>query len=279
MMQKVDPKSKEKRDRAKQAVNLAMESRWEEATSVNKGILELFPDDVEALNRLGKALSELGRYSKARQAFQRVVELSPGNSIARKNLSRIALLREDSQPAPSRQGVPPHFFIEETGKTRVISLVDQAPKEVLAKIAAGEPVYLEPREHKLLAKNSLGEELGTVEPKLGLRLLRLMRGGNRYEAATTSLNDKEIQVIIKEIYQHPAQMGRPSFLPRGHDDFRSAAWEGAFHYSADEDEQPAGDQADDWGDEGESDLDDPALPKRTSSRARRQLSAEEDGDL
>ena len=279
MMQQVDPRSKEKKDRAKQAVSLAMEQSWEEAASVNRGILALFPDDVEAFNRLGKALSELGRYSEARQAFQRAVELCPSNSIARKNLSRIGLLREDSPPAPSRKGVPPHFFIAETGKTGVTCLVDQAPKEVLAKMAAGEPVYLEPREHKLLVKNSLGEELGTVEPKLGLRLLRLIRGGNRYEAATTSLNDRGIQVIIKEIYQHPSQMGRLSFLPRRHDDSRPNVWEGAFPGSADEDEEPAGDQADDWGYEAEAGLNDLALPKRPSSRARRQPSAEEDEDV
>ena len=279
MMQQVDPGSKVKKDRAKQAVNLAMEQRWEEAASVNRGILELFPDDVEAFNRLGKALSELGRYSEARKAFQRAVKLCPSNSIARKNLSRIGLLREDSPPAPSRQGVPPHFFIAETGKTGVTCLVDQAPKEVLAKMAAGEPVYLEPREHKLLVKNSLGEELGTVEPKLGLRLLRLMRGGNRYEAATTSLNDRGIQVIIKEIYQHPSQMGRLSFLPRRHDDFRPNVWKGRSAAAPTRTKSPQVIRPTDWGYEGEADLDDLALPKRPSSRARRQPSAEEDEDV
>ena len=44
-----------KRRRSKQAVALAMEGRWREAIAINKEIIEGFPDDVEAYNRLGKA--------------------------------------------------------------------------------------------------------------------------------------------------------------------------------------------------------------------------------
>ena len=278
MVQQAETKSRVKREQARQAVNLAMESRWEEAVSVNREILKSSPDDVEALNRLGKALSEMGKYSKARRAFQRGLEISPSNSIARKNLDRIGLLREDSPQRPSRQGVPPHFFIEETGKTRVTSLMDTAPKELLAKMTAGEPVFLEPREHKLVGKNSLGERLGMIEPKLGLRLLRLMRGGNKYEAAITSLDEQGIRVIIKEIYQHPSQIGKLSFPSKGHEGIRAFASEGVVSYGIDEDEEPRP-EADDWGDEREPGLEDAGEYKRLSSRTREHAGAEEEEEL
>ena len=46
-----------------------MEGRWEAATEVNRSILDLFPEDMEAFNRLGKALLESGDYIEARSAF------------------------------------------------------------------------------------------------------------------------------------------------------------------------------------------------------------------
>ena len=43
-----------------------MESRWQEAADTNRSIIELFPEDIEASNRLSKALPELGDYPQAR---------------------------------------------------------------------------------------------------------------------------------------------------------------------------------------------------------------------
>ena len=49
-----------KRNLDREAVNLALHGEWQRAAEVNKAILELFPDEVEAMNRLVKALIELG---------------------------------------------------------------------------------------------------------------------------------------------------------------------------------------------------------------------------
>ena len=49
--------------------------------------------------------------------------------------------------------------------------------------------------------------MGSVEPKLTARLLRLVRGGNQYEAAVTSASAQELSLIIRETYKHPSQAG------------------------------------------------------------------------
>ena len=54
-----------KRDLDREAVDLALKGEWERATEVNRAVLELFTDDVEAMNRLAKALMELGDYGEA----------------------------------------------------------------------------------------------------------------------------------------------------------------------------------------------------------------------
>ena len=57
-----------KRDLDREAVDLALKGEWERATEVNRAVLELFTDDVEAMNRLAKALMELGDYGEPTMA-------------------------------------------------------------------------------------------------------------------------------------------------------------------------------------------------------------------
>src|SRR2546423_7490972 len=71
------------------AIDRALASQWEEAVTTNRNILNIFPNDAEAYNRMGKALSELGRYSEARQAYNQTLKYSPNNTIAKKNLDRL----------------------------------------------------------------------------------------------------------------------------------------------------------------------------------------------
>jgi len=103
--------------RSKQAVALAMEGRWREAVSANQSLIENFPNDVTAYNRLGRAYMELGEYSQAGEAYRRAMELDPYNVIAKKNLERLSRLGEavvDSQGGLDK--VEPQQFVEETGK-------------------------------------------------------------------------------------------------------------------------------------------------------------------
>ena len=44
---------------SKQAIALAMQGRWREAVAANKSLIESFPNDVDAYNRLGRAYMEL----------------------------------------------------------------------------------------------------------------------------------------------------------------------------------------------------------------------------
>ena len=208
-------RSKIRREKSKEAIALAMENRWEEAITVNRSILELFPEDIEAHNRLGKAFFELGEYGEARAAFAKALQLSPSNIIASKNLHRLTLLRNEEQLPKKGRKLLPHHFLEESGKTAVAVLEHPAGKEMLAKITAGDAVTLRVVGRTLLAESNEGEYLGQISPRLALRLIRLMEGGNQYEAAVTRLSGDEVTIIIREVFQHPAQRGMTSFISRG----------------------------------------------------------------
>ena len=211
----VEDKEKARKDRAKQAIALAMQSRWKEAEVVNRSILRDFPEDLEAYNRLGKALSELGRNREAKEAFQRALEISPNNGIAKKNLDRLMRLGDDAPRANARSNATRHVFIEESGKAGVTSLVNLALPDVLLMLAPGHTVRLDIDGGGLRTLEASGEYVGQVEPRLGTRLTRLIKGGNQYEATVTSVGEREVTIIVREVYQHPSQTGVASFPSRG----------------------------------------------------------------
>jgi len=197
---------------SQEAINLAILGRWEEAVAANRRIIEWVPNDVGAYNRLGRALTELGRFADAREAYSKALELAPDNVIATKNLARLASLSESAATMNAgRHKVASELFITETGKAGVVSLCNLASVEVLAKMGVGAQVHLRLRGQGLVVENEYGEYLGEVEPRYGLRLGRLMRGGNKYAAAILSLGEGGVQVIVREVHQHPSQAGRPSF--------------------------------------------------------------------
>lgn len=199
-------------ERTKRAIALAMQNRWSEAVDANRSLLQDFPDDVEAHNRLGRALTELGRIEEAKSAFRQVLEVSPHNTIARKNLDRLAQL--DSDPQRTRRAGRPavRTFIGDTGKTGVTSLVNLSPPNVLAKVAPGDDVRLELDNRRLnVMGGAANEKLGQIEPKIASRIKRLIDGGNQYEATVKSVDDHEITIIIREVYKHPSQSDMVSF--------------------------------------------------------------------
>lgn len=207
-----------RRQRSKEAIALAMQGRWGEAVVANQEIIASFPHDVDAYNRLGRAYIELGEYGRAKEAYERAIEFDPYNIIAQKNLRRLPYLGEGG-PASSDRAEPQHF-IEETGKAGVVSLYRLAPAGVLARMAAGNKVYLKRDGPGLTVANARGEYLGQVEPRYAQRLIKLMEGGNQYAAAVVRAAEDRVLVIIREVYQDPSQVGLLSFPPRGGESLR-----------------------------------------------------------
>jgi len=245
-----EERARVRRQKADVAIRLALQSRWEEAVTVNRDIVSFYPSDVDAWNRLGKALAELGRYQESREAYTKTLEIDSTNTIARKNVARLAVLGEVAPArAEPKQQLDPQIFIEETGKTGITTLY-RANQEVLARMTAGDRVELRPEGNVLLVENTRGEYLGEVEARLGLRLLKLMQGGNQYAAALTSLANATGRVIIKEVYQHPSQAGRPSFPAIGTEVVRPYIRGSILKHEGEEEEEPV-EEAEGGGEEWE----------------------------
>lgn len=225
------------------AIRLALESKWEEAVDVNQRLLAIAPRDISTLNRLGKAYSELGRYGEAKRSYAEVLDVDPTNSIARKNLDRLADLNDEVAPVRTgHERIDPRLFIEETGKTGFTQLVDLAPREVIARLTAGDQVYLEREGTLLYVKSGAGDRIGRIEPRLANRLIKFMEGGNQYAAGITDLEENMVRLIIRETFQHPSQFGRVSFPAQGGETVRGYIKDTMVRREAEEEE---------YGEEGE----------------------------
>src|SRR5215467_9196161 len=214
--QSAEEKARLKKQWTDLAIQQALASQWEEAVITNRNILNLFPNEPDAYNRLGKAYSELGQYAEARQAYTQTLKYSPNNTIARKNLERLAQLQEEPvQIHAGAERIDPRLFIEETGKTGTTELINLAPASVLAKVGVGDKVQLHVMGHTIHVRNSAGEDIGQIEPRLANRLINFMEGGNRYAAAILAMENGQVRLIIREEYQHPSMFGKVSFPSQG----------------------------------------------------------------
>src|SRR4030067_986895 len=176
MVYQAEDRAKVRRQQAKAAIQLALQGRWDEAANLNKSTIGLLPTDVDAHNRLGKAMTELGRYGEAREAYQKGREIDPLNTIARKNLSRLASLGEVGAPRQATQKLSPQMFIEEMGKTGVTTLL-KPNMEIAARMTAGDQVDLRRDNGWARVKTTANEFIGEGEPRLGQRLVQLEEAG------------------------------------------------------------------------------------------------------
>lgn len=206
-----------KRQLVADALAAALESRWEEALTLNDKIIERFPRDADARNRKGRALIELRQLTAARDAYTESLKADPANMIARRNLQRLETLYNRSEGLPdgdvtASASIPrSNVFIEEIGKTWVDELANPADLGQLAEVSPGEQLRLEVVDSRISVLSDDQVTLGEVDSRIAQRIADLMKSGNRYEVYALGVSSQSLRVIIREVYKDPSVGTRISF--------------------------------------------------------------------
>jgi hypothetical protein len=199
------------RRRAEEARKFAISGDWGAAAEVNRAILEAAPRDIDAMNRLGKSLMEMGNLDEALEVYRQAIAIDPSNVIAQRNAGRIEqLIGAKAADAPAavaafRTGnaVQAGVFVEEVGKTFVTDLIRPTVDAILTQLAPADEVELRIDGKNVSVHDEHGNQLGQLEPQIGQRMVRLMESGNRFKAYIVALTGVTARIILREIYHDP----------------------------------------------------------------------------
>ena len=194
-----------------QAVDYASKNQWSKAIAGNREIIKNFGEDTESLNRLGRAYMENGQFPSAIKAYRKALKIEPLNRIALRNLDRLV----EASPPKAKKGKIREkkvFFLDNADAVVFLEL-EAVDLQVINLLNIGDSLGLEAEGSAVNVVNEVGQYLGMLTPQVGIRLSRLLEGGNKYEVA---LADSAIpaRVAIREEYIHPSQVGKSSFTTK-----------------------------------------------------------------
>jgi len=200
---------------AEEAIDAALSSNWEKALDLNSKIIKDDPGNIDALNRLAHAYFELCDYKLAKKFYSLALDVDQYNPIALKNLKIIQSFKNLSGQKPSlnhHAKILPSLFLQEPGKTKVVSLIKVAEPQKLSKAYCGMGVELSFKNRGITITDEFGGYLGVLPDDIAHRLIRMVKGGNRYSAFIKSIKVNGISILIRETYRASRFKNQPSFL-------------------------------------------------------------------
>ena len=196
------------------AIKAMLLGNWQNATSLNKTLLKEDPNDIDTLNRLAYAFTVLGKIKDAKSTYKKVLKLDTLNQIAMRNMKRLSEVgfRKALKSKKNNFKHLNHTFLEETGKTKIITLVNLAQPKVISLLAAGQSLITMIKRSKIFIQDQNKQYIGVLPDDIGKRLIKLMKGGNAYDAYVKSANEHNVTIFIKEAKRASRYKDYPSFL-------------------------------------------------------------------
>ncbi|MFH2086042.1 MAG: tetratricopeptide repeat protein [bacterium] len=189
------------------AIKAALSSDWEVAVEYNLEILANSPQNVAALNRLGRAYTELGQKEAAKDTYNQVLKIDKYDCIATKNLKLLphqknnlggfTLINED--------------FIELPGITKSVALIKVASRSVLLSLVCKQKLDLVPRTRLVSITTEDKVCIGYLPDDLSLKLRSLIKSGYLYTACLKGASDNTATIFIRELKRPKRPSAGPTF--------------------------------------------------------------------
>jgi tetratricopeptide (TPR) repeat protein len=176
-----------------QAIQAAKTQDWPSAIDYNTQIIEMNPEDVGGLIRLGVAYAQVGNIKEAKKLFTQTLEIDKSNSLAKKHLQKL-----NNKQTISLSTLPAdEQFIEEPGKTKTVELHRLAGKDQLDEIAIGQSCQLKSK-NRFISVEVGKTYVGSLPEDLSARLAKLMKSGNEYSCYIRAISSTSCSVFLKE---------------------------------------------------------------------------------
>lgn len=189
------------------AIQAALKGNWEAAVEINLEILSTSPQNIQALNRLGRAYTELGQKEAASDAYKQVLKIDKYDTIATKNLK---LLPHQKNNLASIV-LADEDFIELPGITKSTQLIKVASRDILLSLSCKQKLDLVPRTHLVSVQTQDKISIGCLPDDLSLKLRSLMKSGYEYCACLKGSSDKGATIFIRELKRPKRVTAVPSF--------------------------------------------------------------------
>lgn len=190
-----------------QAIRKALQGDWEAAVELNLEILVNTPQNIAALNRLGRAYTELGQKDAAEDAYTRVLKIDKYDVIATKNLKLLPHQKSNMSDIT----LSDEDFIELPGLTKSTMLIKVASREILLSLVCKQKLHLIPRTRLVAVTTEDKTCIGCLPDDLSLKLNELIKTGYEYAACLKGVNENTATIFLREIKRPKKTTASPTF--------------------------------------------------------------------
>lgn len=183
-----------------QAINAAIHFHWQEAVGLNEKIIKLDKKNLPAYLRLGFASSQIQKFAAALKFYKKALTIQPSNNIAKENIERLQFLQFKSTKKSKKTAtfLDPNLFLESTGKTKSVTLVNIGQKNILAQLTVGQEVELKFKKRKVEIRTKENEYIGSLPDDLSRRLLVFLKAKSKYKVYVKDATLNRVTVFIRE---------------------------------------------------------------------------------
>lgn len=194
------------------AIACALKQDWQNAIRINTTLLKEDKGNIDAHNRLGFAYLKTGQIVLAKKTFQKVLNIDPYNQIALKNLKKLGTVKLKDLQENGGNHISPIMFLEEPGRTKIVTCINVAPTNILSTLSCGQEVYLRAKKYCVEIRTTNNTYLGALPDDLSFKLIKFLAGGNEYQAIVKMAAKNTLIVFLRETNRGKKFSNQPSFI-------------------------------------------------------------------
>ncbi|OGK25388.1 hypothetical protein A3A46_00070 [Candidatus Roizmanbacteria bacterium RIFCSPLOWO2_01_FULL_37_13] len=183
-----------------QAVDAAINFNWKLAIDANKRIIKLDKKNLAAQLRLGFTYIQLQKFDEAKKFYRKALKIQPNSNVAKINLERLKVLQSKTSKKSKKTQIylDPNIFLEISGKTKSVSLVNLGQKNILAALTVGQEIFLKFKKRKVEVRTRENEYVGGLPDDLSRRLLVFLKAKSKYRVFVKEASLSRVTVFIHE---------------------------------------------------------------------------------